>query len=227
MSQVLVIGQTMADAEATRQSIMSAVRESADTARRAALAEQATLAARQQTAPPAPAAPVAASVAPDEPAHGADADGFSEDVWRATRVLDRFGLYTTEIFQKSREEIIAWQQADMLELSTPVVKLWDGVLALPMIGTLDSHRTQVVMETLLQRIVETGAEIAIIDITGVPTVDTLTAQHLLKTVTAARLMGAIERTLAAGDVLTPDLGGNATTADVTARVCELLRGANL
>jgi rsbT co-antagonist protein RsbR len=78
----------------------------------------------------------------------------------------------------------------MLELSTPVVKLWDGVLALPMIGTLDSQRTQVVMETLLQRIVETGAEIAIIDITGVPTVDTLTAQHLLKTVTAARLMGA-------------------------------------
>ena len=86
--------------------------------------------------------------------------------------------------------MIQRQQADMLELSTPVVKLWDGVLALPMIGTLDSHRTQIVMETLLQRIVETGAEIAIIDITGVPTVDTLTAQHLLKTVTAARLMGA-------------------------------------
>jgi rsbT co-antagonist protein RsbR len=78
----------------------------------------------------------------------------------------------------------------MLELSTPVVELWDGILALPMIGTLDSARTQVVMETLLQKIVDTGAAIAIIDITGVPTVDTLVAQHLLKTVAAARLMGA-------------------------------------
>ena len=94
------------------------------------------------------------------------------------------------MFQKGREEVIARQQQEMLELSTPVVKLWDGVLALPMIGTLDSARTQVVMETLLQRIVETGAEVAIIDITGVPTVDTLVAQHLLKTITAARLMGA-------------------------------------
>ena len=94
------------------------------------------------------------------------------------------------MYQRGREEVIARQQQDMLELSTPVVKLWDGILALPMIGTLDSARTQVVMETLLQRIVETGADIAIIDITGVPTVDTLIAQHLLKTVTAARLMGA-------------------------------------
>ena len=94
------------------------------------------------------------------------------------------------IYQKGREEVINRQQQDMLELSTPVVKLWDGILALPMIGTLDSARTQVVMEALLQRIVETGAEIAIIDITGVPTVDTLVAQHLLKTVTATRLMGA-------------------------------------
>ena len=91
---------------------------------------------------------------------------------------------------KSREEVIARQQQELLELSTPVVKLWDGVLALPLIGTLDSARTQVVMESLLQRIVETGAAIAIIDITGVPTVDTLVAQHLLKTVAAARLMGA-------------------------------------
>jgi rsbT co-antagonist protein RsbR len=78
----------------------------------------------------------------------------------------------------------------MLELSTPVVQLWDGVLALPLIGTLDSRRTQSVMEALLQRIVETGSEFAIIDITGVPTVDTLTAQHLIKTITATRLMGA-------------------------------------
>ena len=121
---------------------------------------------------------------------GRDADTLASDVWDATELLDKLGLYTTEVFQKSKEEIINRQQQDMLELSTPVVKLWEGVLALPMIGTLDSARTQVVMETLLQRIVETGAEIAIIDITGVPTVDTLVAQHLLKTVTAARLMGA-------------------------------------
>ena len=93
-------------------------------------------------------------------------------------VIDKLGLYTTEVYQKSREEVIARQQQEMLELSTPVVKLWDGILALPLIGTLDSARTQVVMESLLQRIVETGAEIAIIDITGVPTVDTLVAQHL-------------------------------------------------
>jgi rsbT co-antagonist protein RsbR len=95
-----------------------------------------------------------------------------------------------EIFVATRERLIVRQQEDMLELSTPVVKLWEGILALPMIGTLDSARTQVVMEALLQRIVDTGAEVAIIDITGVPTVDTLVAQHLIKTVTAARLMGA-------------------------------------
>ena len=114
----------------------------------------------------------------------------TDELWTASAALDQLGLYTTEVYQKGREEVILRQQQEMLELSTPVVKLWDGVLALPMIGTLDSARTQVVMESLLQRIVETGAEVAIIDITGVPTVDTLVAQHLLKTVTAARLMGA-------------------------------------
>ena len=119
-----------------------------------------------------------------------DPQTLADELWTATILLDGLGLYTTEVFQKAREEVINRQQQDMLELSTPVVKLWDGVLALPMIGTLDSNRTQVVMEALLQRIVETGAEIAILDITGVPTVDTLVAQHLLKTVTAARLMGA-------------------------------------
>ncbi|GAC1471382.1 MAG: STAS domain-containing protein [Isosphaeraceae bacterium] len=119
-----------------------------------------------------------------------DAEGLAESSWKATELLDSLGLYTTEVHQKSREEVIVRQQQEMLELSTPVVKLWEGILALPMIGTLDSARTQVVMETLLQKIVETGSSIAIIDITGVPTVDTLTAQHLLKTVTAARLMGA-------------------------------------
>lgn len=121
---------------------------------------------------------------------GADADALAADLWAATRVVDALGLYTTEAFLRSREELIIRQQQDMLELSTPVVSLWDGILALPMIGTLDSARTQVVMETLLERIVESGASIAIVDITGVPTVDTLTAQHLLKTITAARLMGA-------------------------------------
>lgn len=119
-----------------------------------------------------------------------DGVALAEETWRVTELLDKLGLYTTEIYQKSREEVIARQQQDMLELSTPVVKLWNGILALPLIGTLDSARTQVVMESLLQMIVETGSEVAIIDITGVPTVDTLVAQHLLKTVTAARLMGA-------------------------------------
>jgi rsbT co-antagonist protein RsbR len=121
---------------------------------------------------------------------GDDAAAVAAETWQATRLLDRLGLYTTEVFQQGREEVITRQQQDMLELSTPVVQLWEGVLGLPLIGTLDSARTQVVMENLLQRIVETGARIAIIDITGVPTVDTLVAQHLLKTVAAARLMGA-------------------------------------
>ncbi len=113
-----------------------------------------------------------------------------DQMWALSELLDLLGLHTVKAFQKTREDVIQRQQEEMLELSTPVVKLWDGVLALPMIGTLDSQRTQVVMESLLQRIVDTGSEIAIIDITGVPTVDTLVAQHLLKTVTAIRLMGA-------------------------------------
>ncbi len=121
---------------------------------------------------------------------GRDPEALVRETWQATEVLDRLGLFTTEAFQKAREEVILRQQQEMMELSTPVVKLWDGVLALPLIGTLDSARTQVVMESLLRRIVESGAEIAILDITGVPTVDTLVAQHLIKTVTAARLMGA-------------------------------------
>jgi rsbT co-antagonist protein RsbR len=121
---------------------------------------------------------------------GMDATTLADEIWAASLLLDRLGLFTTEVHQQRREEVIIRQNQEMLELSTPVVQLWDGILALPLIGTLDSARTQVVMETLLQRIVDTGASIAIIDITGVPTVDTLVAQHLLKTVAAARLMGA-------------------------------------
>jgi rsbT co-antagonist protein RsbR len=123
-------------------------------------------------------------------AFGRDAEALARETWLGTELLDKLGLFTTEVYQKSREEVIQRQQQEMLELSTPVVKLWDSILALPLIGTLDSARTQVVMENLLQRIVETGSEVAILDITGVPTVDTLVAQHLIKTVTAARLMGA-------------------------------------
>jgi rsbT co-antagonist protein RsbR len=119
-----------------------------------------------------------------------DPAALADALWKTSTLLDALGLYTTELYQKDREEAIARQQLEMIELSTPVVELWDGILALPLIGTLDSARTQIVMETLLQKIVDTGADIAIIDITGVPTVDTLVAQHLLKTVAAARLMGA-------------------------------------
>jgi rsbT co-antagonist protein RsbR len=117
-------------------------------------------------------------------------DAVAQSLRDVGALLDRLGLYTIEVFQRSREQVIVRQQQELMELSTPVVALWENILALPVIGTLDSARTQVVMESLLQKIVETGAAIAIIDITGVPTVDTLTAQHLLKTVAAARLMGA-------------------------------------
>jgi rsbT co-antagonist protein RsbR len=120
----------------------------------------------------------------------ADPVSLAELTWTISTLFDAMGLYTTEVFQTAREQVIVRQQQELLELSTPVVQLWDSILALPLIGTLDSARTQVVMESLLQKIVDTGAAIAIIDITGVPTVDTLVAQHLLKTVAAARLMGA-------------------------------------
>jgi rsbT co-antagonist protein RsbR len=119
-----------------------------------------------------------------------DLDGLAEETWRASSLIDTLGLRTTEAFLKGREELINRQQQSLLEISTPVVRLWEGVLALPLIGTLDSARTQIVMQNLLEAIVNYGATIAIIDITGVPTVDTLVAQHLLKTVAAARLMGA-------------------------------------
>lgn len=152
--------------------------------------------------------------------HG-DADAAT--ILQLNTILDRLGLYTIEVFQQGREEIIMRQQQEMLELSTPVVKLWDGILALPLIGTLDSERTQVVMETLLQAIVETGSTIAIIDITGVPTVDTKVAQHLIQTVSAARLMGAdclisgirpqIAQTIIHLGITLPDVVTKSTLAD--------------
>ncbi|HXS97058.1 MAG TPA: STAS domain-containing protein [Candidatus Limnocylindrales bacterium] len=156
-------------------------------------------------------------------AYGSDAAGLVKEIWTATQLLDRLGLLTFEAYQKTREDIIARQQQEMMELSTPVVQLWDGILALPLIGTLDSARTQVVMETLLQQIVQTSASIAIIDITGVATVDTLVAQHLLKTVAAARLMGAdcvisgvrpqIAQTIVHLGVELGDVASKATLAD--------------
>lgn len=121
---------------------------------------------------------------------GKDPEAMADEMWLSTEIIDALGLYTAESYIKTREETIRTQQEEMLELSTPVVKLWEGILALPLIGTLDSARTQVVMESLLEAIVQTNSKVAIIDITGVPTVDTVVAQHLLKTVTAARLMGA-------------------------------------
>jgi len=139
------------------------------------------------------------------------------------RLIDRLSLFTAEVYQQGREQVILRQQQEMLELSTPVVKLWDGILALPLIGTLDSERTQVVMESLLQAIVDTGSTIAIIDITGVPTVDTKVAQHLIQTVSAARLMGAdclisgirpqIAQTIIHLGITLPDVVTKATLAD--------------
>lgn len=123
-------------------------------------------------------------------AYASNSQELQDEIWAASELLDKLGLYTIEVFQTTRESVISRQQQEMLELSTPVVELWNGLLALPLIGTLDSERTQIVMQNLLEAIVEKRADLAIIDITGVPTVDTLVAQHLLKTVAAARLMGA-------------------------------------
>jgi rsbT co-antagonist protein RsbR len=117
-------------------------------------------------------------------------DEMFQEIWSGTLLLDKLAMFTTEAYTASREQLIKRQQQELLELSTPVVTLWQGIVALPIIGTLDSARTQIVMESLLQTVVATNSRFAIIDITGVPTVDTLVAQHLLKTITAARLMGA-------------------------------------
>jgi len=122
--------------------------------------------------------------------HGDNVDGLFSELSAVDTFMDRLALHTADSYIEGRNAIIARQQQEMMELSTPVVTLWEGIVALPLIGTLDSSRTQVVMESLLQAIVQTNSRFAIIDITGVPTVDTLVAQHLLKTITAARLMGA-------------------------------------
>lgn len=122
--------------------------------------------------------------------NGNNPDELFSEITAADDFVDKLALHTTDSFIHGRDQVISRQQEEMLELSTPVVTLWDGIVALPLIGTLDSARTQVVMESLLQSIVQTNSRFAIIDITGVPTVDTLVAQHLLKTITAARLMGA-------------------------------------
>ncbi len=163
-----------------------------------------------------------------------DSDQRTPLLIQVSNLLDQLGLYTTEVYQQSREQIIGNQQQELLELSTPVVSLYDGILALPLIGTLDSERTQIVMENLLQGIVNTEASIAIIDITGVPTVDTLVAQHLLKTVAAARLMGAeciisgIRPQIAQTIVhLGVDLGGVATKATLADAFKLALKRRNL
>jgi rsbT co-antagonist protein RsbR len=154
----------------------------------------------------------------------ADAEaGAVADVTALLRLVDDLGLFTFEAFASARESIIAEQAEQLLELSTPVVKLWEGIVAVPLVGTLDSARTQVVMEKLLQTLVDTGSEHAIIDITGVPAVDTQVAQHLLKTVVAARLMGAectisgirpqIAQTIVALGIEFGDISTKATLAD--------------
>jgi len=140
-----------------------------------------------------------------------------------SRIMDDLGLHTFEIYAAAREQIIADQAAAMLELSTPVIRLWEGIIAVPLVGTLDSARTQLVMEKLLETLVATGAEHAVLDITGVPTVDTEVAQHLLKTVSAVRLLGAeciisgirpqVAQTIVALGIEFGDIATKATLAD--------------
>ncbi|MAQ15399.1 MAG: anti-anti-sigma factor [Sandaracinus sp.] len=121
---------------------------------------------------------------------GDDSDALLQELWTASNFIDRLGLRAMEVHQRRQEAIIERQREEMEELSTPVVSIWDGIVALPVIGTLDSVRTQVVMEVLLEEIVQREADVAILDITGVPMVDTATAQHLLRTIKAIGLMGA-------------------------------------
>jgi len=143
-----------------------------------------------------------------------------------SRMMDDLGLLTFETYATAREQIIADQAEAMLELSTPVIRLWDGVIAVPLVGTLDSARTHLVMEKLLETLVATGADHAVLDITGVPTVDTEVAQHLLKTVSAARLLGAecivsgirpqVAQTIVSLGIEFGDIATKATLADALA-----------
>ncbi|WP_422753789.1 STAS domain-containing protein [Micromonospora sp. WMMD708] len=164
----------------------------------------------------------------------AETDGVElslRDVVDFTGLVDRMGLLTFETYVQTREGLIADQAEQLLELSTPVVKIWDGVVAVPLVGTLDSARAQVVMERLLQTLVDTGSPYAIIDITGVPAVDTQVAQHILKTVVAARLMGAdciisgirpqIAQTIVALGIEFGDIATKASLADALRHVLRL------
>ncbi|HEY2299435.1 MAG TPA: STAS domain-containing protein [Jatrophihabitans sp.] len=191
---------------------------------RAQLAELSRNRARQGFSPTETASSVFALKQVVLDVTGADQDPEnSTGLLNFSQLLDGFGLYTFEIYAEARERIIAAQAEELLELSTPVVKLWDGIVAIPLVGTLDSARTQVVTEKLLQTLVDTGSEHAIIDITGVPAVDTQVAQHLLKTVVAARLMGAdciisgirpqIAQTVVALGIEFGDIQTKATLAD--------------
>jgi rsbT co-antagonist protein RsbR len=156
----------------------------------------------------------------------ADATDLVPEFLTFSRLVDDLGLRTFEAYSAAREQIIADQSNAMLELSTPVVRLWDGIIAVPLVGTLDSARTQLVMERLLDTLVATGADHAVIDITGVPTVDTEVAQHLLKTVSAARLLGAectisgirpqVAQTIVSLGIEFGDIATKATLADALA-----------
>ncbi|WP_225447059.1 STAS domain-containing protein [Streptacidiphilus sp. PB12-B1b] len=191
---------------------------------RALLTELSRARARQGFTPTETAVSVFALKTVLEPALAGDsADGDVSAYLQLSRLLDALGLYTVEVYTRAREELISAQAEQLLELSTPVVKLWDGVIGVPLVGTLDSARTMVVMEKLLQALIDTGSEQAIIDITGVPAVDTQVAQHLLKTVVAARLMGAectisgirpqIAQTIVALGIDFGDIATKATLAD--------------
>jgi rsbT co-antagonist protein RsbR len=158
-------------------------------------------------------------------------DGALRDYIAFSAFIDRAALFTFDSYVRAREELIADQAEQLLELSTPVVKLWEGVVAVPLVGTLDSARAQVVMERLLQTLVDTGSPYAIIDITGVPAVDTQVAQHILKTVVAARLMGAdciisgirpqIAQTIVALGIEFGDIATKSTLADALRYVLQL------
>ncbi|MEW1614583.1 MULTISPECIES: STAS domain-containing protein [unclassified Streptomyces] len=190
---------------------------------RALLTELSRNRARQGFTPSETAISVLALKKALEPALRNDSAEDTGRYLRLSRILDDLALFTIETYTRTREEIISSQAAQLMELSTPVVKLWDGVIAVPLVGTLDSARTQVVMEKLLQALVDTGSEQAIIDITGVPAVDTQVAQHLLKTIVAARLMGAectvsgirpqIAQTIVALGIEFGDIVTKATLAD--------------